>query len=85
MYKDYYYDLEVFDRIVTLSKLSEEIDDEFNSMSDEEKHQRMVNNDPTFLQCCYTFMISKNITECIINEFTYETKIINTDKKNYVI
>ena len=69
MYKD---NLDDFDRVVTLDELSLEVDEEYNNMSEEEKYCRLRDNDPTFLQYCYSLMGSSKTEKAVINEYTYK-------------
>lgn len=69
MYKE---DLDVYDKEVSLENLSNEVDIEYNNMSDDEKHKRLLYNDPTFIQMGCSFMQINKLEKCIINEYTYK-------------
>lgn len=63
-------DYECYDKVVTLEEISKSVDEEYNSMSDEEKYCRLRDNDPTFFQYCHTFMIQHKLDKVLINIFT---------------
>lgn len=65
--------LETFSKTLTYDELLKEVNDEFESMCDDEKYFRIVHNDPTFKQQILTSMKEGQTVE--LNEFTCEFKI----------
>ena len=69
-----------YDEVVTIDELSKKVDQELNSMSVEERHQRLVQCDPTYLQ--YTLSLASNIIKSnpeakfLINEYTYKFEVL---------
>lgn len=74
-------DLSVYDWEITYDELKSEVESETKAMSEEERHIRLVNCDPTFLEYCLSCFSQKNATKGIINEFTYEINITETNNK----
>ena len=69
-----------YDAIITNNELSQLVDEEYNAMSDEEKHLRLVQCDPTFLQHCLSLASNKANgnpdAKFIINEYTYKFELV---------
>lgn len=69
-------DYDVYDREISLDQLSKEVDEEYEMMSEEEKHYRIIDCEPTFLQYACSSMNHQKIKKAIINEYTYKIKMI---------
>lgn len=69
-----------YDEIVTIDELSQLVDEEYNAMSDEEKHLRLVQCDPTFLEYCLSSASNKANgnpdAKFIINEYTNKFELV---------
>lgn len=72
-------DLSLYRRDITYDELVKEVESEKEAMSDEEKHNRLVNCDPTFLVYCLSVFSQNNATKGVINEYTYEIEITETN------
>jgi hypothetical protein len=77
MYREDYDD---YDGVVTIDELNKMVDQEYESMSETEKHIRLVQCDPTYLQ--YTLSLASNIIKSnpeakfLINEYTYKFEVL---------
>ena len=69
-----------YDEIVTIDELRKKVDQELNSMSVNERHLRLVQCDPTFLQCCLSSASNKANgnpdAKFIINEYTNKFELV---------
>lgn len=64
-------------RILTKAELIIEADEEWNSMSEDEKHFRITNGDPTFLQYVLScFSKAEDADKIEISEFNKTYKLI---------
>ena len=64
-----------YDREISLDELSKEVKEEYEMMSDEEKHFRAIDCEPTFLQFALSSMKHEKKKKAIINEYTYKIKL----------
>jgi hypothetical protein len=69
MKKDY----SLYDKKYTYEELKKDVDEEYNSMSEDEIHYRLIQNDPTFKLTVLSSMSPENTV--ILNEETYQYEI----------
>lgn len=71
-----YDDIELYTQVYTFSELKKEVDEEWESMSEEEKYLRLKDNSPTFKTYCLGFIAKEKDKKIEINEYTCTYKIV---------
>jgi len=73
-------DLSMYDRVLTFEDVLKEVREERDNMSEEEEFCRLRDNDPTFIEWCWSVMHCNKWNKALINVHTYKCEKVTEDK-----